>query len=568
MFKLRRFMKEYKLQLVLGPLAKFLEAVIDLLLPLVMAALIDKGISSNDSGLIIRYSAIMGAMVIVALASSIFCQYSASVAGMGFGKNIRVGLMKKAGTLSSRQLDRLGTQSLTNRLTTDVTQVEVGLAMLIRLMLRSPFLIAGGIVMALIMDAGLSSVLLVIAPLFILIIIFVRRKSMPYVRQAQKKTDSLSSEIKQTLGGIKEVRAYNVQEERNAAFSKANKEWKRASVRSNIFTLLLSPATTLITNAGILVIFWLVSMRTGVYPPGKLIAFIGYITQITLSMTVLANLYIVVLRAGASASRINQVFDMPDERTGGKITELIPGAKLLDIEDLEYSFAGETRCALSGISLSLSAGEVIGVIGGTGSGKSTLCDIISRQRICTAGSIRIGGVDVQELESGFLSRTVAVVPQRTVLFRGTVGENIAMGGSFSSDEIRSALEDAQIARYIDKAGGQNAPVAEGGSNFSGGQKQRLTIARAFVRRPKLLLFDDSASALDAVTNKRVIKAAAAQNAAAIVFSQRVSDVMAFKRIYVLDGGRIIASGSHKMLKRDCPLYREIILSQTGGELDV
>jgi len=573
MKQLLPFLKPYRKQLILGPLAKFSEAVLELLLPLLMARLIDVGIQTGDGAYIWRMGGLMALTASVGFLCSLFCQYSASVASQGTGTAIREELYRKINMLSQRDMARFGIVTLVNRQTADVTQIQVAVAMLIRLVFRAPFLCIGGVVMAMALDFQLSLVLLIFIPLFAAALYMLVRKTVPLYGKVQAKLDGLSTVLRENLTGVRVVRAFGQTKTETVRFAAANHEQAEAALQAGRFSALLSPVTLLLMNAATICVVWFGGLRinTGHLTQGQMIAFISYITQILLALIVVSNLAVLFTRAAASSARVAAVLNMEPSLTDGAETEMTVNAPVIEFRDVSFSYANGAAQALTGVSFRAEAGQTIGIVGGTGAGKSTLLRLIPRFDDVASGEIRIGGRNVKDWRMADLRQKIGLVPQTALLFAGTVESNLRVGKPDATDlELREAIETAQAAAFLEGAkGGLQAPVVQGGRNFSGGQRQRLTIARALVRKPDILILDDSASALDYVTDAK-LRAALRQFGAkaTIIVSQRISAVMDADLILVLENGAMAGLGAHEELFRANPVYREICLSQgIDGEAD-
>ena len=563
-------MRPYKKQFALGPLAKLAEAVFELLMPLLMARLTDVGIANRDGAYILRMSLWMACLSCAGFACSMFCQYSASVASQGFGTALRDALYARVNALSRRDAARFGTETLVNRQTADVTQLQLAVAMLIRLAIRAPFLCIGGLVMATAVDAKLSLVLLVFLPLFAAAVFVISWKAAPLYAKAQKLLDRLSAVLRENLHGVRVVRAFGRTETETSRFGAANEAQADAALSAGKLTALLSPVTLLLTNAAILCVVWFGGARVdgGGLTQGELIAFISYVTQIFLALVVVSYLVGLFTRAAASAARVAEVLTAAPSLQGGAAEAACEGAPIIEFNNVSFQYNENAEHALEDVSFCIEKGQTLGVIGGTGAGKSTLAGLLLRFDDVTAGAVRVGGMDVREWDIRALRARIGFAPQKALLFTGTIGGNIRHGKLDATEaELRRAAETAQAAEFIDRLGGMDAPVRQGGRNLSGGQRQRVTIARALVRQPDILVLDDSASALDYLTDARLRAALKALDTkAAVIISQRVSAVMDADKILVLDGGATAGLGTHAELLRDNAVYREICLSQSiGGE---
>ena len=567
--KLAKFLKPYTWQCIVGPLAKLAEAVLELYLPLLMARVIDEGVAKGDTGYILRMGGAMLGIVTVGLLCALVCQYVASVTSQGFGTELRNTLFRRISAFSHAELDRFGTPSLINRVTSDVNQLQYAVAMLIRLVIRAPFLCVGGSVMAMIIDLKLALVIILAIPLFVLVIVFIMRKTVPLHQKVQGRLDTLTRILRENLSGVRVIRAFARTGEEEARFGEATRSHTDAAVRVGKLSAVLNPLTQFIMNLAVLFIVWFggVRVEAGGMTTGEIIAFINYVNQILVALIVVANLVITFARAFASAGRVAEVLDTePSIRDGEDTAVEDPAAPAVEFRDVDFAYStGES--ALENISFSVPRGATVGVIGGTGSGKSTLMALIVRFYDATKGTVLLGGVDVRAYSVAALRRKIGLGPQRVELFSGTIADNIRWGREDASeDEIRAAAAMAQAAEFIEsRPEGYDAPVERGGANLSGGQRQRLTIARALVRRPEILILDDSTSALDYATDAALRRAVAgAEGMTVFLVSQRVSAVKNADRILVLDDGILAGAGTHDELLASCEPYREICHSQERG----
>ncbi|CAK7003941.1 MAG: putative ABC transporter ATP-binding protein [Eubacterium sp.] len=574
MIELAHYLKHFKKEMILGPFFKLTEAVFELIVPLVMASIIDVGIKNGDTRYVYHMGGLMAALGAVGLCFALTAQYFAARASQGTGTLIRRDFFAHINRLSYAELDKIGTPSLITRITNDIDQLQVAVAMTIRLLLRVPFLIIGATIMAMTIDLKLSVVFLVAAPLIALTIYFVMSRAVPVYKKIQARLDGISLITRENLDGVRVIRAFSRQKSETARFAAANKNLMKASLKAGRISSLLNPLTYAIVNIAILFILWFGGIRVnaGDLSQGEVIAFVNYMTQILLALIVAANLVVIFTKAAASAARINAVFDTEPS--------VIPGAALpgpvfantgdeIRFQDVSFSYNQNNEYALKNLSFSIKKGETIGVIGGTGAGKSTLVNLIPRFYDVTTGRVDVAGVGVREYPLGQLRFKIGIVPQKAVLFTGTVRENMKWGNSQANDEeIEQALEIAQAAEIIQKMPkGLDTEIYQGGKNLSGGQKQRLTIARALVRHPEILILDDSASALDFATDAALRKAIRQKTGemTVLMVSQRVTTVKNADRIIVLDQGKMAGFGTHEALFKDCGVYREICLSQLSSQ---
>ncbi len=573
MWKLKRFLGQFKKHLILGPLFKWIEAVLELLVPLVMAKIIDDGVAAGDSGYVLWMGGLLVLIAAVSLGCALVCQYYASIASQGTGTILRREMFAKVGTLSHAELDVFGPHSLITRITNDVNQLQLAVAMLIRLVVRAPFLAIGAVVMAFTIDVQLSLIFVIAFPLIVLVLYLVMSRSVPFFQVMQKKLDRISLLTRENLEGARVIRAFSKQASEQRRFAEASDDVADTAVRVGRLSALLNPLTMLIMNAAIIAILWFGGFQvdTGRLTQGEIVALVNYMNQILLALTVVANLVVIFTKASASAARVNQVLEMKpsvrEEQTAP--VSLEESAPFLSFENVSFTYPGSAEPALSGISFALNRGETLGIIGGTGSGKSTLANLIPRFYDATSGHIRIGGRDVRSFPFAQLRQLVSVVPQKAAVISGTIAQNLRWRDEDASDgDLWAALKTAQAADFVEKLPYRlESRVEQGGKNFSGGQKQRLTIARALVHSPALLILDDSSSALDFATDAALRRALKQETAGmtVVLISQRASAVRSADRILVLDNGEPAGLGTHEELLRTCPVYREICLSQLTAE---
>ena len=572
MRKLARYLKEYRLQCTIGPAAKLLEAVLELLVPLVMAKIIDVGIAAGDRNYVVKMSLLLVLLGAIGLASALLCQYSASRASQGFGTTLRRELYHHINTLSHAEIDRLGASGMLTRMTSDINQLQLAVAMLIRLVVRAPFLVIGATILAIGIDPTLSLIFLAAALVIALLLYLIMSRSIPYFKTIQKKLDRISLVTSENLDGVRVIRAFSNQDTERHRFAQANEAYRDVSMQVGQISALLSPLTFVVANVAILAIVWFGGMQVnaGHLTQGEVVALVSYMNQILLALIVVANLVVIFTRAAASAARVNEIFDLvPSVQEGSAQTPLPIAGPRVEFEDVRFSYTGEGADALSGLSFIAAPGETVGVIGGTGSGKSTLVSLMPRFYDVSGGCVRVCGTDVRQWPLAALRRKIGIVPQRAVLFTGTLRDNLRWGNASASDDaLWRALQTAQAADFVRSLpGGLNAEISQGGGNLSGGQRQRLTIARALVGEPDILILDDSASALDFATDAALRRALRSDTAKATVFlvSQRVNTVRGADKIIVLDDGAVAGIGTHEELMQRCETYREICLSQLSKE---
>lgn len=577
MISLLRYAKKYRLQMVIGPFFKFVEAVFELFLPLLMAKLIDNGINKGDTAYIYKMGGLMLAMSVIGLISVFICQYSASIASQGFGTELRNALMRKINTFSHKEIDQFGTATLITRATNDINQMQLALAMLIRLVIRAPFLSIGSLIMAIYVSPKLALVFAVLVPLFCLILYFIMTKTIPLYKIVQMKVDRLTQVVSENLSGVRVIRAFARSKKEKQRAEDVSDELAKSYIRVANLSALMTPATSLIMNAGILIILYVggFQVNTGSLMQGEVLALINYIMQMLLALIIVANLVVIFTKSAASAARINEVLDTDVsvvENESPTYLTAIENQTAIQFENVSFKYAAASANALENIEFNLSKGQILGVTGPTGSGKSTLINLIPRFYDVTAGTLLINGTNVNEFDLQSLRRSIGYVPQNSSLFTGTIAENLRWGKADATEaELQMALEIAQSADFVASLkDGLNSPVFEGGKNFSGGQRQRLTIARALVSQPDILILDDSLSALDYQTDLNLRRALASRltNTTVVIVSQRISSIQTADQILVLNDGKLANSGTHKQLLAESDIYRQIYDSQSETETDV
>ncbi len=563
--RLARFLIPFKKQMILGPLFKLTEAVLELFIPLMMMYIIDNGVMKGDTAYIWRMGGGMLLVSVVGFGFAFLCQYYASLAAQGVGTNLRNEVFAHINRLSFAELDKFGTPTLINRVTVDINQLQWAVAMLIRLVLRSPFLCIGGFIMALWIDVKLSLIILAVILLFALILYVTMTRSVPLFRSVQQKLDALSRVLRENLSGVRVIRAFARVQEENKRFSDSADAHADASVAVNRVSALVNPLTSLVMNTGILLLVYFGALRvnSNTLTTGEIIALINYVIDILASMLVVANLVSVFTKATASAARVNELFDTKPSIVDGPGAAASPDAPLLCFESVSFRYVDAAADALEHVSFTLNKGETLGIIGGTGAGKSTLANLICRFYDATQGHVLLYGEDVRKFTLAALRNKIGIVPQKSVLFSGTLRENLRYGNAEATDEeLLEALRVTQ-AEFVNKLPeGLDTMVLQGGVNFSGGQKQRLCIARAVVKKPSLLILDDSASALDYMTEAALRQALRRRTEMAVVqITQRAASILHADQILVLDDGDVVGLGTHEELKKTCPLYQEILKSQ-------
>lgn len=573
MFRLaKRYLTAFKKEVMIGQTAKLIEAVFEVLVPLIMANIIDKGINGGEGKpYIYKMGGLLVLLGILGLGFALICQYLASKASQGVGTVMRNDMFRHINSLSHAELDRIGTPSLITRLTNDINQVQTAVAMYIRLVVRAPFIVIGSAIMAISVDRKLSLVFLVVIPLVVLILYLVMSRSIKYYKVIQKKLDRISLVTREGLSGVRVIRAFSRQDTEQHRFDEANDEYLRISLNVGKLSALLNPLTYAVLNLAIAAIVWFGGFRVqiGGLTQGEVIAFVNYMTQISLALVVVANLVVLFTKAAASASRINEILDIEPSVKNGEYSGEGEGSTAVKFDNVSFSYNKNGENALENISFTAEKGETIGIIGGTGSGKSTLVNLIPRFYDCTEGTIEIDGVKIADYDTKSLRGRIGTVPQKAVLFSGTIAENMRWGKpDATEEEIRSALDIAQASEFVNKLeNGLETHISQGGKNLSGGQKQRMTIARALVSKPEILILDDSASALDFATDAALRKAIAQSTNKMTVFivSQRANSIRYADKIIVLDDGKQAGMGTHKELLESCDVYREICYSQLSAE---
>lgn len=576
LFKLIHFLKPYKKECIVGPLFKLLEAILELLLPTIMALVINNGVITKDTSYVLKMGSLMLCMSVLGFISSLVCQYFAARASQGFGTNLRNTLFQHISSLSYRELDSLGTPSLINRITNDVNQLQLAVAMLIRLVVRAPFICIGAIIMAMLLNFKLSLILIATTPFFAIILYFFITKTSPIYRLYQQKLDKLSTIVRENLSGVRVIRAFAKIPVEEARFKESNEDLTHTAIHVGRISALLNPLTSLVMNLAIIVLLWVggYQINSGSLSAGTIIAFVNYITQILLALIVVSNLIVIFTKASASANRINELL-----HTDASIKDISKGSLLIsnentpaiEFKDVSFSYSSTGDMALENISITIEKGETIGIIGGTGSGKSTFINLIPRLYDVDTGEILINNVNIKEYPLVELRKIIGIVPQKSELFSGTIIENLRLGNEAASEEEEEVIKASKIAQAHEFIStlpdGYNTKVSRGGANFSGGQKQRLTIARALIKKPSILILDDSSSALDFATDA-ALRNALKENLGdmtVLIVSQRVSTIKDSSKIIVFDDGYIAGVGTHSQLMTNCEIYKEICLSQLSNE---
>ena len=568
MIQLLRYAKDYRKQIILGPVFKFFEAVFELILPLLMASLIDNGLKMNDRGMIIKMGVWMIAMSVIGLVCAIICQYYASVASQGFGTELRNQLIKKINSFSHSELNHFGTDTLITRMTNDINQLQLALAMVIRLLIRAPFLSIGSVVMAFVIDWEVGLFFLALLPIFSVILYFIIKKTIPLYQKVQEKLDRLNATVSQNLSGVRVIRAFSRPATEIDTFNNDTDDLAKNYLRVSNISALLSPATTLIMNVGIICLLTVggIKVNIGNLQQGQVLALINYMNQMLLALIVVSNLVVIFTRAEASGNRIKEV--LATENTivdaAEPLTPDFHSQNMIQFDHVDFRYTPDSGLALQDITFQLKRKTVLGIIGPTGSGKTTLTQLIPRFYDVSAGAISFDEVDVRSWDLDSLRHQISQVPQTSVLFTGTIRENLQWGKQEASDEeCWEALRIAQAEDFVRQLPkGLDTKVMENGKNFSGGQKQRLTIARALIAKPELLILDDSLSALDYQTDLNLRKALQTSlDSTVIIISQRIRSIQEAHTILVMDQGKIVAQGTHEDLLAHSEEYREIVASQ-------
>lgn len=573
MKRLIRFLRGYEKESVLAPLFKMLEATFELIVPLVVANIVDVGIKNQDTAYIWKQCVIMVLLGVIGLVCSLTAQFFAAKAAMGFSTALRRDMFAHISRLSYRELDRLGTPTLVTRITSDINQAQTGVNMVLRLFLRSPFIVAGAVIMSFTINVKIGIIFLIAVPLISVVIYMIMKSTVPIYKKAQASLDRISLITRENHVGARVVRAFGRQQEENKDFAESNDEYTRIQVQAGKISALLNPATTVIMNFAIIGILWLGSKEVynGVLTQGEVVALVNYMSQILIALIALANLIVAVTKAMASAVRLNEVFDTQPTLTdeGASVQKEKQNSPRVEFKDVTFTYAGSKEPALSHISFRAEPGETIGIIGGTGCGKSTLVNLIPRFYDVSQGEVSIDGNSVKAYPFRQLRKKVGMVPQHAVLFKGTIRDNMKWGKEDAADaEIDRALSIAQAKEFVDSRPDKlSAMINQSGANLSGGQRQRLTIARALVGMPEILIMDDSASALDFATDAALRHAIKEQTEGMTVFivSQRATSIKHADRILVLDDGELAGMGTHQELMESCQVYREICLSQLSEQ---
>lgn len=566
MRKLLQFFNGYRKECLLGPFFKLLEAIFELFVPLVMARIIDVGIYSKDSSYIIKMCLLLAALALIGMVCAVSAQFFAAKAAVGFSSKLRHALLEHIQRFSYSQLDSVGASTLLTRMTSDVNQVQNGVNMTLRLLLRSPFVVTGAAIMAFLIDAKAAIVFVVVIPLLFALIFAIMLRTLPRYALIQKKLDAITSATRENLSGVRVLRAFGKEVEQTEAFNIRNEALTNMKKRVGRISSIINPGTFIIINVAIIILIWIGAIRVniGSLTQGQVIALYNYMSQILVELIKFANLIITVTMSLACAKRLNGVLEItPEQRFGSKRPKRNGGK--VEFKDVSLTYPGAGTAALKNISFCAEPGQTIGIIGGTGSGKTTLINLIPRFYDVSEGSIEVDGVDVRDYEQDSLRKRIGIVPQRAALFSGSIRDNMLWGNETANDEdINAAIDIAQAREFVEKKPeGLEYKIEQGGKNLSGGQRQRLTIARALVRNPDILILDDSASALDYATDLKLRKAIGTLDPRPTTFiiSQRAASVLYADMIIVLDEGVAVGAGKHDDLLANCSVYREIYYSQ-------
>lgn len=566
MFRLLKYLNNYRKESVLAPLFKMLEACFDLMVPLVVASIIDSGIAKRDIPYVWKMGGVLLILAIVGLAFSITAQYFAAKASAGFGKKLRHDLFGHIESLSYTQIDKYGASTFITRMTADVNQIQTQVNMVLRLLLRSPFIVIGAMLMAFTVDVKTAMVFVVSIPALSVIVYGIMLITIPLYKRVQGMLDKVMSSTRENLSGTRVIRAFNQENDEIEDYNQENAILNKFQIFVGRISTLMNPATYIVVNFAIIAILWVGGQRvqTGSMSQGQVVALVNYMSQILVELIKLASLIINLTKAFACARRVNDIFDIPADLDNGKLTNGIDKTVKVEFDNVSLKYEGAGDNSIENVNLKVKAGETIGVIGGTGCGKTTLVNMIPGFYEATEGVVKIEGSDIRKFKKSALREKIGVVPQKSLLFQGTIRSNLLWGNSNATEEaLIDALKKSQSYDFVmEKEKGLDTEVAQAGRNFSGGQKQRLTIARALVRKPEILILDDSSSALDFVTDAKLrAEIKKIEGVTTFVVSQRTSSIMHADQIIVLDDGEVVGLGTHETLLKDCDVYREIYQSQ-------
>ena len=571
---LRKYLSKFKKEIIVAPLFKFIETCTEIIIPMLIAQMIDVGVVNRDKSFVFTFGAIVIALYIVGFCCAFVCQKLSARAQAGIGKDMRYDIYSHINTFSHNELDKFGTATINNRITHDVERVQNAIGIFMRLVMRTPFLLIGSIVMAMLIDMKLSLIFVIVAPIIVAIVMIIMKKTVPLYDKTQKDLDNVSNITRENLQGSRVIRAFNKQTSENNRFALATKQLRKSSIRVTKVSTLLNPLTSITINLAIVVVLWYGGFEVsfGGLKQGQIIAFINYLTQISQSLVSLANIIIAFIKAINCSKRINEVLKTTPTIASPVNIEInrkqdgILSDYAVEYNNVTFTYKDAEKPAFSGLNLKVARGETVGIIGGTGSGKSSVTYLIPRFYDATEGVVKVDGVDVREYSLLDLRCKIGIVPQKSVLFSGTLRENMQWQKSDATDEeIMRAIEIAQAGDFVKALdGGLDYKVQAGGKNFSGGQRQRLAIARALVDSPQILILDDSSSALDFATDFNLRKAIKenTNNMTVFIVSQRINSIRNADKIVVLDKGKIVGIGTHKELIENCKVYSEINSSQT------
>ena len=573
MKKLLRYLKAYTKESILAPLFKMLEASFELFVPLVMAEIMDVGIAQQNMPYIWKMAGILLLLAIVGLTCSLTAQYFAAKAAVGFSTRLKHVLFEHIQNFSFSEIDEVGTSTLITRMTSDMNQVQNGVNMVLRLFLRSPFIVFGAMIMAFTIDWKAAMVFVVAIPLLSIVVFGIMLITIPRYKKVQERLDKVLGITRENLTGVRVIRAFNQEEEEQERFNENNDLLTRMQLAVGRISAFMNPVTFVIVNVATIALLWTgaIQVDTAVLEKGDVVALVNYMSQILIELVKLANLIITITKAVACGNRIQSVLEMEtSQEYKNDMVEELDTDVVVDFQNVSFAYRNAGAEAIRNLNLQVKRGETIGIIGGTGSGKSTLVNLIPRFYDATKGAVFIDGVDVMDYPKEQLRNKIGIVMQKAVLFKGTIRENLLWGNENATDEeIQQALETAQALEVVEKKdGGLNAPITQGGKNLSGGQRQRLTIARALVRKPEILILDDSTSALDYATDAKLRKALQELEEKPTVFivSQRTASIQHANRIVVLDDGEVAGIGTHEELLKNCDVYQEIYESQFKKEV--
>lgn len=569
MRKLLTYLKDYRKESILAPLFKMLEASFELFIPLVVASIIDKGIGGSDKAYIYRMGLVMILLGVIGLACSVTAQYFSAKAAVGFTAKVKSELYRHIQSLSYTELDQLGTSALITRMTSDMNQVQTGINLTLRLLLRSPFVVFGAMIMAFTVNAKAAFVFVVIIPLLCVVVFGIMLFNIPMYRKVQGRLDRVLELTRENLTGARVLRAFNKQDDEIRRYRENTEELNKVQMLAGRVSGLMNPVTYVIINGGIIALIWsgAIQVDQGSISQGQLTALVNYMSQILVELIKMANLIISITKAVACGNRIQAVFDLKSSMEYGTLRNphTDQTSPILTFQNVGFRYPGASEELLSDLSFTVNDGEMVGIIGGTGAGKTALVDLVARFYDATRGEIRLMGHDIRDYEEKSLRQMIGIVPQNVMLFQGTIEDNLRWRKKdAASEEIDRALEISQAKEFVQRRPkGLQTWIRQGGKNFSGGQKQRLTIARAIVGNPKILILDDSASALDFATDAKLRMALRGMKPAPTVFlvSQRASSVRYANKIIVLDDGAVAGIGTHNELLKSCPVYQEIYYSQ-------